>query len=99
MAQCDYCSTTILFGGVRDGDARYCNATCHQKGVLHGLAHVVPDDVVQEQARLIHQGECPRCGGPGPVDVHTSHRVHSFLVMTQWSSRPQVSCGSCGVKS
>jgi hypothetical protein len=32
------------------------------------------------------------------VDVHTSYRVWSALVLTQWQSRPLVSCKSCGTK-
>jgi hypothetical protein len=32
------------------------------------------------------------------VDLHTSYRVWSAVVMTQWSSRPAVSCRSCATK-
>jgi hypothetical protein len=34
-----------------------------------------------------------------PVDVHTSYRVWSAVFLTSWSSRPHVSCQSCGRKS
>jgi len=46
----------------------------------------------------IHNGTCPECNGSGPVDVHTSHRIWSILLMTSWRSDPSVCCKSCGVK-
>ena len=98
MAKCAYCDTTILFGGRQHGEFRFCNAKCEANGADVVLASRVPDELVREQTRKVHEGDCPQCAGSGPVDVHTSHRVWSFLVMTQWSSRPAVSCGSCATK-
>jgi hypothetical protein len=31
--------------------------------------------------------------------VHTSYRVWSALVVTQWSSRPNVCCRACGTRA
>jgi len=45
------------------------------------------------------QGLCPKCSGAGPVDVHVSRTVWSALFLTSWSSAPQLSCRSCGIKS
>ena len=99
MAACAYCGTSILFGGSRDGDLRFCNGVCQQKGYVAVVARQVPDDVVAEQVSRVHQGLCPKCGGSGPVDVHTSYRVWSALLMTSWSSRPHVVCRSCGARA
>ncbi|MCB1231228.1 MAG: hypothetical protein KDN19_13220 [Verrucomicrobiae bacterium] len=99
MAKCDYCGTSILFGGVKDGDLRFCNDQCHAGGQLLAIAQQIPPDLLEETVRETHQGNCPKCRGRGPVDVHTSHRVWSALLLTNWSSRPQVCCRSCGVKS
>lgn len=99
MAKCDYCGTTILLGGVRDGDFRFCNESCRQHGFLLAVADQVPADLMSQQVAEVHQGPCPKCGGPGPVDVHTSYLVWSALVITSWQSRPQVCCRSCGIKS
>lgn len=99
MAKCDYCGSTILFGGRREGALRFCNDKCQQEGILLAASQQVPAAVVQQHLWSVHQGSCPKCGGSGPVDVHTSHRVWSALVVTSWSSRPQVSCRSCGTKS
>lgn len=99
MAMCSYCGSTIIFGGVKEGSLRFCNDKCHGKGYVLRLAEQIPQNVLDEQAALIHQGTCPQCEGPGPVDVHTSHRVWSALIFTSWSSNPQVCCRSCGIKS
>ncbi|WP_165219904.1 hypothetical protein [Aquisphaera insulae] len=98
MATCDFCGTSILFGGVREGDLRFCNQKCAANLPLLRASRAVPDEAVDQHAGLIHQGPCPKCGGPGPVDVHTSHRVYSALVFTSWSSHPEVCCVSCARK-
>ncbi|MFL6548863.1 MAG: hypothetical protein ACJ8OJ_09210 [Povalibacter sp.] len=99
MARCAYCSTFIMFGGNKDGDLRFCNADCQQRGVLKRVADQLPSDQVNAYVEDVHSGLCPKCAGPGPVDVHTSYRVWSALVMTQWTSRPAVCCRQCGLKS
>lgn len=98
MATCGYCSTTILFGGKRDGTTKFCNDKCLQQGQLVSIASAIPSDVIKRYTDDVHQGSCPRCDGPGPVDVHISYRVWSAAVVTSWSSRPAVSCNSCGTK-
>lgn len=99
MAKCDYCGTRILFGGVKDEDLRFCNENCYQQGFLLAVADQVPEDIMSEHVSAVHQGDCPKCGGPGPIDVQTSHIVWSALVVTSWQSRPEVCCRSCGVKA
>jgi hypothetical protein len=99
MAKCDYCGSTILFGGVRSGERRFCNDKCRNGGALIQLSSQIPDHVVEEAVWKVHQGNCPQCSGSGPVDVHKSYRVWSALIITRWSSRLQVSCRSCGVKA
>lgn len=100
MAKCAYCGSTVLFGGKKVESLTFCNDTCLSKGRVALVAGQVPDDLVATQARAIHSGPCPVCGEKrGPVDVHTSHKVTSFILMTSWSSTPRISCRSCGVKS
>ncbi len=98
MASCAYCNTSILFGGKRLGDLRFCNAECQQRGGLAIVASEIPDSEVSRYVMQVHNGSCPLCNGQGPVDVHTSYRVWSALVLTQWSSRPSICCRSCGIK-
>lgn len=100
MATCDHCGTMILFGGIREGDRRYCGQPCHEQGLLVDLtARQVSLDELDETLREIHEGECPKCGGPGPVDVHVSHTVWSLVIITSWRSRNLICCQSCGTKS
>jgi hypothetical protein len=99
MASCGYCATTIVFGGKRDGEQRFCNAECQQKGRVAAAAQEIPDALVAEHVWKVHQGLCSRCGGSGPIDVHTSYRVWSALYVTSWSSRPNVVCRRCGSRA
>jgi hypothetical protein len=39
-----------------------------------------------------------RRGGPGPIDLHVTHRVWSVLVLTRWETRPELSCRPCASK-
>lgn len=100
MASCAYCNSTIFIGGKREGDRRYCNTTCQQRGAVADIAAQVPQEILQKELTAVHEGNCPKCKkAAGPVDVHVSYRVWSALVMTQWSSQPQISCKPCGMKS
>jgi hypothetical protein len=99
MATCAFCNSTILFGGASVGGRRFCNARCAERGTLLTMADQIPEHLVQQQLWSVHQGRCPKCTGPGPVDVHTSHRVVSMIVVTTWKSQPRVSCARCGHKA
>jgi len=99
MAKCSYCNSTIVLGGVKDGELRFCNNNCHQSGALLHVASRIPDAEIVRRVTLVHQGNCPKCQRPGPVDVHTSHTIWSALVVTGWKSSPQVSCKPCGKKA
>jgi hypothetical protein len=94
MNKCDSCGTLILFGPVKQGDLRFCNQTC-QSRFPSSLVNELSPELVANEVAAIHQGNCPKCGGPGPVDVSTSHRVWSIVVLTRWSSQPAVSCAQC----
>lgn len=100
MAKCAYCGTTILFGGRKAEDLRFCNDKCLASGQVLLVAGQVPETLVGSQAREIFSGPCPVCNQKqGPVDVHASHKIMSFLIMTSWSSNPRVSCNRCGTKA
>ena len=44
-------------------------------------------------------GACPKCNKTGsPVDVYKAYRIWSALVLTSWSSQPEVSCKNCANK-
>jgi hypothetical protein len=99
MAKCGYCGSSILLGGTQSGQQRYCDQTCASKGALAAAGRAIPDDAARAEAARVQAGPCPKCGGTGPVDVHTSYRIWSAVYLTRWSSRPQLACRSCGVKT
>lgn len=96
---CDACGSKINWGGEQVGTATFCNNDCYQKFVLNEIVTQLDPDLVQQAIADLHQGECPECGGEGPIDMHTSHRVWSALFLTSWSSHPQLSCRSCATKA
>ena len=96
MRRCEVCSARILFGPVRDGTRAYCSYECRDTGRFEATTAHVPDDAAASLAARINAGNCPRCGGPGPVDVQFAHTVWSMLVVTSWNSTPQVACVKCG---
>jgi hypothetical protein len=98
MAVCDHCGA-ILFGGVKNGDLRFCNADCASHAASLLASRRFPAAEIEQRVQSIHQAECPLCGGPGPVDIHTSHRVWSALVFTRWTSHPAISCRPCARKA
>lgn len=98
MSTCEYCGKTILFGGVRDNGAHFCNQQCRQKAVEQILSNEIPQKVVDQQATEIHKGLCPICNGSGPVDVHLSYRVYSVVFFTSWKTRQNICCRNCARK-
>lgn len=99
MRSCDNCGETILFGGVRHEDLRFCNANCLEQAEWVHAASTIPEVDVERRVREVHQGQCPKCLGAGPVDVHSSHWVYSALLWTSWGSRAELCCRACGNKT
>lgn len=99
MESCDNCGKTIVFGGVRESGLIFCKQKCQENSNLLKVSRKIPQDVINEQAREIHRGLCPKCQGYGPVDVHTSYRIYSLLLFSTWKSIPNICCRSCGRKS
>ena len=99
LAQCKSCGSRILFGGYRVGSRVYCRPECIASDAQREAVRTIDGNLVMRQALEIRRGPCPECRGPGPVDLHTSYRVWSALLFTQWTSHPVISCHGCGVKA
>jgi hypothetical protein len=95
MPSCAACGTAILFGGVRRNGRTYCKAQCAARDALNVAADEIPEDEIAQHLELVHQGPCPKCQGPGPVDVHSCHTIQSFVVMTRFKSTPIACCRAC----
>lgn len=78
MEKCSHCGTRILFGGVKGPKGNYCNGDCLAVVIQNEVLADVPDALVNDAIVAVHQGNCPMCDAPGPVDVRTSYRVWSY---------------------
>ena len=96
MATCANCGRTIAFGGPKEGEQRFCGKPCQAAFHLNRASSQLPDGFIQEKAAEVHAGPCPKCGGPGPVDVHASHWVWSAGLITRWSRKTELCCKRCG---
>lgn len=99
MRRCHACNFWIPLGGIADGEYRYCCDICVQDGPVFPLSRQLPEADVRLKALKIHSGRCVHCQGPGPVELRTSYRIWSVVVLTHWSSRYQISCRGCGFKA
>lgn len=98
MASCATCGSTIVFGGVKESGMQFCNQKCFQASPLvHAIAGV-PQDLVEQHARALFEAPCPRCGGPGPVDVRFNHRITSVVYLSWWKTNASICCAKCGRK-
>src|SRR5262245_33534282 len=99
MGNCSHCKTFVLFGGVQLQGLRYCSESCAQLGQLARVAQTLPDREIRKHVWDTYKGDCPCCGGAGPVDVRMSYRGFSALFSTRWTTHSQLACRSCGVKA
>ncbi len=98
MARCDTCSA-LIFGGKKVDGRRYCNARCRDRGEAARVALAVDPEILDELLVALFDGDCPRCGGPGPVDVSVTHKAYSLFVVSWWKSDEVVACRRCGRRS
>lgn len=98
MATCGACGSTIVFGGRELSGLRFCNDHCARRGQVALVARQMPVQEAHALASEIHRGRCPKCAGPGPVDVRTMYEIWSAVLLTRWSTLTQVSCRKCGVR-
>jgi hypothetical protein len=95
---CANCGTTILFGGIKDGNRKYCNKRCFEAGAINRLADAIPDSDAEILAANIHSGLCPKCSGEGPIDIHKSYSVYSVALYTKWQTSEHLLCKKCATK-
>lgn len=98
MAGCAACGSTIIFGGSTIANLRFCNEDCAARGQVVIASRSVPESQARLVAAKIHTGTCPKCSGPGPVDVRRAYRVWSALLFTRWTTLTEVSCRRCAIR-
>jgi hypothetical protein len=99
MAKCSSCRTLIAWGGLYDGDFRYCSEGCLDAGRIDRVTQAVPRELLDRYLWAVYEGDCPQCGGPGPLDVYAAgHGVLQFRTVLG-DRLPPISCRSCGTKA
>lgn len=95
MKVCRNCERIILFGGIERDGMTFCREECFRLAFPYGCL-AIPDEVVEEIIRSIHDGNCPVCGCSGPVDAYfTAHPDGDEPSAKTW----RVSCQGCEAKS
>jgi hypothetical protein len=95
---CPTCGTSVLFGGVKVGNKRYCSKKCYEADEINRVAAQIPNEQVEQLAHELRNGSCPKCKGLGPIDIHKSHSVYSFIIYTKYETRAHLLCKKCATK-
>jgi hypothetical protein len=98
MARCAACKT-IFFGGVKRDGKRFCSQKCSERVLVARAAAEIPPEILEQKIDEVRAAACPRCSGPGPIDVYRSHHVISVVVATRWSTQKRLSCRRCARKA
>lgn len=95
---CPTCGLSVLFGGVKDGDKKYCSKKCYEADEINRIAKKIPNDTVITQTNKIRNGICPVCQGHGPIDVHKSYFIYSVIIYTSYKTNEHIVCKDCARK-
>lgn len=92
MLSCDLCDATILWGGVKNANTRYCDAKCaNAAAYLRTVREAIPPHVLASEIAAVHNAPCPRCTRPARIDYYHVHSIWSLIILTK-ISRTQVRC-------
>jgi hypothetical protein len=65
MAKCDYRSSTVIFGGKRDANGRFCNQKCRGRGALLAISSQLPDASFKTKSGRSIRDCAPSAAGQG----------------------------------
>ena len=95
---CPSCGNSVLFGGIKEGNKRYCSKKCFQLDEINRIAAKIPDNIVDALVVKLHDGHCPKCHGAGPIDIHKSYSIYSVVIYTKWKTIEHLLCKKCATK-
>lgn len=95
---CANCGSTILFGGKKSGNRKYCNEKCFEADEIGRMSDAIPDSEVDRFSAEIRQADCPQCGKNSGLEVFKSYFIYSVILFTSWKQKPELSCRSCARK-
>lgn len=96
---CPTCGLSVMFGGIKDGDKKYCSKKCHEAGAIDRYSETVPESIVHEYVHKIRNGNCPECGERSVVDIHKSYSIYSIIITTSYQTHEHMTCKKCAQKS
>ncbi|MGB6534511.1 MAG: hypothetical protein WBF58_00945 [Xanthobacteraceae bacterium] len=99
MAICNFCNKNFRLFGLYQNGYSFCSAKCRDnaRAMLKKLDALPPQEIDGYIERVRAQ-PCPKCGGPGPLDLYRSYRVYSVIVFTSWSTHSHFTCRACARK-
>jgi hypothetical protein len=98
VAKCARCGK-VFWWGVKVANKKYCTAKCARLAIRAAATEYISPDLIELTVQQIHKGKCPLCAREGPVDVHVSHNVISFIVLSRWASKSYLCCRRCGKRA
>src|SRR4051794_39338295 len=95
MSRCNWCGQSFYFSGRTIEGVEFCSQLCANDWTANQLIESLGQDEFDEIVRERRSGSCPKCAGPGPVDVRQSRRVLSFFYAAVSEPRRHVGCDAC----
>jgi hypothetical protein len=93
--KCAGCGSRILAGGVHADHRTWCSDDCLNKSVCLGVDQLIPLELVSAAVDETFYGDCPSCGGPGPVDLYTATKLTGMLFLFTITRPQKICCAKC----
>jgi hypothetical protein len=96
MAKCTACKGIILFGGETNRNGQFCNNDCVSKYYVAIANDAVPRPEMEKILSESFKRNCPQCNGEGPIDLHQSTKITSYIVAYTITKNAIMGCVKCG---
>lgn len=99
MNRCHHCAVEFKHrppAFTPDRSIVFCSKECRAERNELSVLESLPNAFIEEKVAEAHLEPCPKCQRPGPIDIHTTHRVYSFFVLTSFGERSEIACARCG---
>lgn len=98
MPHCDYCGQFFRGGSLKQGQYRFCNGVCLERGKILSLLDKNSPTEIDNYIVSLRKGKCKECSRFANVDFHKSHTVYSVIFYTSWKTVTHFCCKKCGRK-
>ncbi|TWT87586.1 hypothetical protein Mal64_31280 [Pseudobythopirellula maris] len=94
--RCAYCGMGFRESPIIADGLDFCSEACIQRYDDHPCLRELPSEFLEHKVAEASQVPCPKCGGPGPINAVSSHRVFSFFFITYFATNTEIGCVRCG---